>query len=178
VADGLRSAGQALPQILGWSLVAASVGMILNVIESRSEKAGKFAAALLGTAWTIATYFVVPVIVVEKTGAFQSLKRSSSIVRQTWGEAIGGNFGIGLIVMLAMIPAFIGFVGGAALISNGTAIPGFILIACAIVWIFVVSLVSSALKAILLGALYLYAADGEVPRQFNPTLFEHAFAKR
>ena len=40
-------------------LVSATVGLVLKLIESWFEKVGEFAAALLGTAWAAATYFVV-----------------------------------------------------------------------------------------------------------------------
>jgi hypothetical protein len=42
----------------------------------------------------------------------------------------------------------------------------------------VISLVSSALNAIVLGAIYLYAADGTVPDQFDKSLLQHAFVRK
>src|SRR5262249_42379772 len=68
ITDGLRAAAARLPQIAAWALVSATVGVILKAIESRSEKIGQIAAGLLGAAWTIATYFVVPVLVIERVG--------------------------------------------------------------------------------------------------------------
>src|SRR5262245_8010062 len=53
--DALRAAVQRLPQILGWALLAASVGLVLRVIEDRSERVGRLVAGLLGTVWSIAT---------------------------------------------------------------------------------------------------------------------------
>jgi hypothetical protein len=41
-----------------------------------------------------------------------------------------------------------------------------------------VALASSALNAILLGALYLYAAEGSVPQQFDSATFEQAFVSQ
>src|SRR5690606_34767964 len=64
--DGFAAATSRLPQIAGWAAVAATVGVILRIIESRSERAGEIVAGLMGMAWSIVTYFVVPIIVVER----------------------------------------------------------------------------------------------------------------
>ncbi len=178
VMDGFRASFSRLPQILGWALVSASVGMILRVIESRSEKAGQIAAALLGAGWTIATFFVVPVLVVERANPLEAVKRSLSILRKAWGESIGAHFGIGAMVFVASLICILPIVGGGFAIGAGLVVPGGILIACGVLGLILVSLISSALDSILLAALYLYAADGAVPEQFDKGLLRQAFAAR
>lgn len=179
VADGLRAATNRLPQILAWSLASATVGVVLKAIESHSEKVGQVVSALLGAAWSIATYFVVPVLVVERVGPIDAVQRSFAVLRKTWGEALSANFGIGLITFLAMI--ILGFgplaVGG-ILLASGSAVLGGVLLAAGVAGLIVTALVSSALDSILLAALYLYAAEGAVPRQFNESLLRHAFGER
>lgn len=175
VMDGLRAAGARLPQIAAWALVSATVGIILKAIESRSEKVGQFVAALLGGAWSIATYFVVPVLVVEKADPLTAIKRSFAVLRKTWGESLTANFGIGVItflgILLAMVPLFLGVF---ALVNGMTAL-GIAGIVCGILALIVMSLVSSALNSIVLGALYLYAADGAVPQHFDGSILRDAF---
>ena len=175
ISDGINAACDRLPQILGWALVSATVGVILKIIESKSEKAGKFAAALLGTAWTVATYFVVPVLVVEKAGPGKAMKRSLAILRKSWGEALTANFGLGIvttiITMLAVFP--IGF--GIVAIGTDNVVLGSVAIGAGVCWIVLVALVSSALDAILVAALYLYAAEETVPKKFDETLLREAF---
>jgi hypothetical protein len=175
VADGFRAAAARLPQIFAWALVSATVGVILKAIESRSSRAGRIAAGLLGMAWGAATYFVVPVPVVEKVGPLTAVKRSLSILRRTWGEALVSNFGIGLFVFLmvlaCLIPAVLGLLGGSVFtVAIGIGIT--------VVLLILVSLVSSALNGIVLGALYLYAAEDQVPAQFDAGLFRHAFVQK
>src|SRR5260370_20607117 len=80
LADGFRAASSRLPQILAWALVSATVGVLLKVIENAHEKVGQFVSALLGTAWTVMTYFVVPVLVVEKVGPFEAIGRSMPVL--------------------------------------------------------------------------------------------------
>ena len=178
VADGFRAALNRLPLIAGWALVSATVGFILKMIESRSERVGQIVAALLGMAWSITTYFVVPVLVVEKKNPIDAMKRSVSILRNTWGESLVANFGIGLIVFLIMIPVVIIMIGGGALIASGNAALGGALFAIGIILILLVSLISSAVQSILIATIYLYAAEDEVPDQFDRSLIEHAFVTK
>lgn len=178
VSDGFNAALNRLPQIAGWALVSATVGFILKMIESRSERIGQIVAGLLGMAWSITTYFVIPVLVVEKKNPFEAMKRSVSVLRETWGESLVANFGIGAIMFLIMIPVFLMMVGGGMLIATGNALAGGVLIGCAILLILLISLVSSAVHAILIAAIYLFAAEGEAPAQFDQTLIAHAFNRK
>lgn len=178
VMDGLRASVNRLPQILAWSLVSATVGVILRAIESYSERAGQLASALLGGAWSIATYFVVPVLVVEKADPISAVKRSFAVLRKTWGESIAANFGVGILTFLGMLVAMVPLVMGIFALASGATIPGAVLVALGVMLMILISLVSSALSSILLGALYLYAADGEIPQQFDRDLFRSAFIRK
>lgn len=178
IGDGLSASMARLPQICAWAAVSASVGLILRAIESRSERAGQFAAALLGAGWAIATYFVVPILVVEKVGPIDATKRSLSVVRKTWGEAITANFGIGLIVFLCWIPALAAIIFGAYLAASGSTTAGITLVVVGILLALLITLIASAIDSILLSALYLYAAEQTVPEGFDGGTFGHAFATR
>ncbi len=178
VSDGFRAALNRLPQIAGWAAVTATVGVILRVIESRSEKVGQFVTMLLGAAWTIVTFFVVPVLVIERLGPIDATKRSLAIIRRTWGEAMVSNFSIGLLAFLISLPAFAVLMGGMFLFAIGHAVAGIVLIAVTIAGLVVLSLITSALDAILLTALYLFAADEDVPSAFDRGLLRQAFTTR
>jgi hypothetical protein len=175
LSDGLSAANARLPQIAGWALVSATVGIILKAIESRSERAGQFAANLIGAGWAIATYFVVPVLVVEGLGPINAVKRSFAILRKTWGESLVSRFGIGLVVSLAtlvaILPAALGLI-------SGNVIAAIVGIAITAVLVITVSLVASALNSIIIAALYLYAAEGQVPAQFDRELLENAYGPK
>src|SRR5436305_14944272 len=54
--------------ILGWALVSATVGIVLRVIEERLPKVGAIITAVLGTAWTIIRFLVVPALVTDNLG--------------------------------------------------------------------------------------------------------------
>ena len=166
-----------LPQIAGWALVSATVGMILKAIESRSERVGEIVAGLLGMAWSITTFFVVPILVVEKLGPIDAFKRSVSVMRDTWGESLAANFGIGLFTTLAALLGLLPIAAGIAMV-NASPVGGGVLIGIGVLWMMFVSLVSSALSSIALAALYIYASEGQSPKHFDSRMIRGAFATK
>ena len=176
--DGFSAASSLLPQIAGWAALAATVGVVLRIIESRSEKVGEIIAGLMGMAWSAVTYFVVPVIVVERMGPIAATKRSFEVLKKTWGEALTANFGIGFVVFVASLLGIIPLIGGAVALGAGMVPVGIAGIAVGVVLLLAVSLISSALHSIIIGALYLYAAEGKIPSEFNEDTFRHAFAHK
>jgi hypothetical protein len=175
--DGFRMAMARLPQIFAWSLVSATVGVLLNVIENIDERVGQFVSWLLGSAWSIMTFFVVPVLVVEKVGPMQAVGRSLSILRKTWGEALVGNMGLNFILFLLFIPVVLVFVVGILLLVQGMVPAGIAVLVVAGVLFLLHMAVSSALSTIFLAALYQYAADGRVPEGFDGRAMEGAFGR-
>ncbi|MBN1589132.1 MAG: hypothetical protein JW888_06435 [Pirellulales bacterium] len=175
LADGFRAARDRLPQIVAWALVSATVGLVLRIIESRSERVGQIVAGLMGMAWSAVTYFVVPVIVIERKGPVEATKRSLSILRGTWGEALTANFGIGVIVFLASLVGFVPIVLGFVALTAGLVPLAILGILLGVILLLLIGLVSSALNAIVIAALYLYAAEGSVPDYFDNRLLGDAF---
>jgi hypothetical protein len=177
LADGLGAASRCLPQIAAWALVSATVGILLKAIENANEKVGALVSSLLGTAWSIITYFVVPVLVVEKVGPFEAIRRSLAILRHTWGEALVGHVGIGLFVFLLMLPGLlVGLLG--ALVLSQVPVVGIGLIALAAVYLLIWLAIGPALNGIFLGALYQYAAHGRVPDGFDGDAMAQAFRRK
>jgi len=174
VMDGLSSSVRKLPQIFLWALVTATVGWILNMLESRLKGLGRFFIGLLGTGWAVATYFVVPILVVDGVGPVTAIRRSVAAVRKTWGEALVTHVGIGL---LNLVPAVIAL----PLIFFGTRMyfddpmTGSALIATGVVLLLLGALVITTLSAILRAGLYIYAVEGEMPLHFDSRLVRSAF---
>jgi len=164
IGDGLRAAASRLPVIAGWALVSATVGLVLRIIEDRSEKVGQIVAGLLGMAWTIVSFLVVPILVIENKGPIAALQDSTALLKKTWGEQLVSNFSFGMIFFLLAIPAIGLIILGA--FAGSTSV----LILCAglaVIYLIVLGLVQSALQAIFQTALYLYARDGQVPPGFH-----------
>lgn len=177
IAEGFSASMARLPQIAGWALLSATVGVALRAIESRSSRVGAFVAGLLGMAWSAVTFFVVPILVIERAGPITAVKRSTQILRESWGEAFAGNASIGFFSFLAMLPCIGLIVGGVVAIGNDLAIVGAALIVAGVAGLLLVSLISSALSAIIQAAVYMYGANGKVPAGFESTTLRSAFAK-
>lgn len=170
--DGFRAAWQRLPQIFGWALLSSTVGFVLRLIEERVGFISRIVVGLLGMAWTVTSFLVVPVLVAEGDGPFAAYKRSVVMLKRTWGEQIIGNVSFGLIFMvLGIVPAIVVIVLAAA------AGPAAALAAVALVVIYLVALglVQSTLQTIYQAAVYRYAADGEAPGGFDQQLIAEAF---
>src|SRR3954468_1402732 len=156
--DGLRAAVRRLPELLVWSLVSATVGLVLRLIENANEKVGAIVSALLGAAWSVATYFVVPVLVVEGVGPMTAIQRSWKVLSKTWGESIGGHAGVGWALLPFWLLVFVLALLGAFAMTKSVAL-GVVLLVTAVLGMLVIGLIDATLKGILLGALYLYATS-------------------
>jgi Family of unknown function (DUF6159) len=111
VSTGLKFSASRIGVILSWALFAATIGTILKIIQENSGWLGKIITGLLGIVWSIATFFVVPVIAYEKLGPIAAFKRSTQLMKSKWGESLAATFSLGLIqtlvFLLAMIPIFL-----------------------------------------------------------------------
>lgn len=175
IGDGFRAAVSRLPVIAGWAVISATVGLILRLIEERSEKVGRFVAGLLGAGWTVISFLVVPILVVENKNPFEALKASTLLLKKTWGEELVGNFSFGLIFFLLSIPAFAAIALG-IFSGNMAIIAG--CIGLAVLYFMVLALVQSALQSIFQAAVFLYARNGQVPEGFEAELLGNAMARR
>jgi hypothetical protein len=173
--DGLRLAASRLPQIFGWAVVSATVGMILRMIEDKSQWLGRLVAGLLGIAFSLVSFLVVPVLVVEKKGPIESLKESSRLLKKTWGEQVAGSLGFGILLFLLTLPA-VGFIILSAFTGSGGAV--IFAVTVATVYIFTLALIHSTLQGIFQAALFMYARDGKAPREFREELLENAIVER
>jgi len=175
VGDGFRAAISRLPVIVGWAVISATVGLVLRIIEDRSAKVGQIVAAILGGAWTLVSFLVVPILVVENKNPFAALRDSTMLLKKTWGERLIGGFSFGLIFALLSIPAVLLIVAAFFSGSVPLIVTGIVL---AVVYFLVLALVQSALQAIFQAAIFLYARDGQVAEGFTDELLGSAVTAR
>ncbi len=162
VGDGLRMANKRLPQILGWALISATVGLILQVLrsQSRDNMLGQIVLSLIGGVWAYLTYFVVPIVVAEGLGPIAAIRSSGSLFKRTWGEQVTSNIGFGI---LGFIAALIGALP--AILVAAVSLPVGIAVGVATVGLALA--IVTALEGIFKAALYGYVADGRVPEDFT-----------
>jgi len=175
VGEGISNAMKHLPAILGWALISATVGIILHLVRERGGIIGQIASALVGGAWGLVTFFVVPVLVLEDKGVVDAIKESTSLIRKTWGETIIGS---GSIFLVFMVIGVIGFLGVLATLLLGSLLIFGIALVLFIAFVIVLAVVASAMQGIFVTALYSYARAGTVPTAFNKDLIQNAFVQK
>ncbi|MBK8934076.1 MAG: hypothetical protein IPM76_17550 [Chloroflexi bacterium] len=178
VGDGLRIAFQHISSIFGYAVIAATVGMILRAISERAGFLGRIVVGLIGFAWNVATFLVVPTLVVEGVGPVDGVKRSAALLKKTWGEQLVGNFSIGLIFGLVIFGVIL--VSGALIVM--AAIANLIWLVVALVLLdvmvlIVLGLISSSLNGIFTAAVYQYATTGE-SKYFDPDMVKNTFKQK
>jgi len=169
---GLRVAADNLVPILAWAALSATVGMILKGLEKRFDWLGRLILGVIGIAWTLVTYLIVPVIIFEKRTIFESIKRSADLATQNWGRQVVGSVGLGLAYFLLMIPGFVPLIAGAFTQTWQGAVFGGVITA---LYLVLLATVISALRGVYTAALYRYATTRQVPAGFSPRYFTQAF---
>jgi hypothetical protein len=179
VADGLQTALSNLPAILGYAVIAATVGTILRIIEERVGLIGRIVTSLIGAAWTLATAMTLPVLIVENEGPVEAISRSLDLLRRNWGENVIGNGGISIAILLIGLPLCVvaGLFMMFAMSSKalGMIIPAAIVLLVTLVGL---SLVSTTLHSIYTAALYRYATGSKENGGIAPELLAGAFRSK
>lgn len=170
ISEGLQFSNSRIGAIFSWALFAGSVGAVLNIVQENLGSVGKIVTGLVGIVWSIATFFVIPVIAYENVGPIQAFKRSAQLMKEKWGEKLGAGFSFGIITIAGMlviaVPSFfIGFlihpIAGIAVGATG------LLLLFAIV---------SATRSIFISAIYHNVQGNPVEnfeQHFIDNLFEH-----
>ena len=159
VREGIAAARERIPQIAGWAAVTTTVNLIIRAIEARFQGVGgAIVAALGGLAWALVTFLAVPVIAFEGTGPWQTLRRSSGLFRQRWGQQVVGlGVTTGVVALFGVLPGIVAVFFGIAMLPGAG---GIVLIAIGALAILIASIISATLSQVLAVALYRFAADG------------------
>ena len=173
--DGISAAKQNIGQIFVWALISATIGLVLQAIRDNNNFVAQIISSMIGVAWSLLTFFVIPVMIIEKRGTIESIKESASLFKRTWGETVIGQGGVALIFLLIAIIALIPVT---LLMMTGV---GEIMIAAVSLYLLlliILFVIANAMQGIYNTALYLYAKNGTVPSVFSKELIEQAFRQK
>ena len=162
VREGLQAAFENLPAIVGYALVAATVGTVLRAIEERVGFIGRIVVALIGAGWTLATAMTLPVLIEEGVGPIDAISRSLTLLKRNGGENLIGNVGISLGIAVIAVPVFLGalFILFGA-ISAGTMASTVMGVVLFVLTMIAIGLVSTTLHTIYTAALYRFATGAK-----------------
>lgn len=175
VSSAITAARARAGRILPWALVSATVSLVLRSLEQRGGVLGRIVIGFVGLAWSLVTFLVLPVLVIEGVGVRDAISRSTNLFKKAWGEQVVGNSGIGLLGFLAAIPGVV--VAGLG-IASGVALIAVPLVVAGAVWVIGTMCVTSALSGVFQTALYHYAANGMPPAAFADAHLDRAFVPR
>lgn len=183
VAQGVRAARERLGVILAWSAVQLVVGALISALQALlREGAGNVVSAIVGglanATWSVATFFVVPILALEGVGPREAIKRSAGVVRQRWGEGVVGSAAIGGAIFLFGILPGAAIVAAGIALTGGSAALGGVLIAVGVVVVVLAALLQVTLSAVFRVALYRFATQGDAPGHFSAAQLDAAFQPR
>lgn len=171
VNEGLRFSVSRIGAIFSWALFAATIGLILRAIQENSGIIGKIITGIIGIVWSVATFFVVPVIAYENLGPIGAFKRSSQMMKEKWGQSLVAGFSFGLIQFLAFL--VIGF----PLFFLGSSVNVFLGLALAFAAVFIIMAILSAAQTIFISAVY-HNINGDVTKHFDQQLVDGLFEQK
>lgn len=171
VKSALEGAARRGAAILAWAMVAATVGTLLRMIHDRVGFVGRIIVGLLGASWSLATFFVVPVLVLEDRSLPASFQQSVNTFKKTWGETFVVSASVGIASAVAWV-TLLAVTGLLAL--AGAGIFALVVGAVGAIGLFILF---SALEGIYVAALYRFATHGD-SGGFNRDLLANAFVPK
>jgi len=168
--DGLNIALSRLCYIFAWSVLSGTVSFLLKLLEKRSSAVASIIAGILGLAWTVTSFLVIPIFVQEKIYPLAALKRSAELIRRTWSTALVAELGFGLLGFVLFCSGFLILWLFLSIGTDGLIALIFLLVYWGIVWLSL-----SALSGIVIAGVYKYGATGEVPHGFEEKQLKLAF---
>ncbi len=178
---GLSAAFKRLPALMGWAGIETAVGWLLSAIRGNGDNniivtiLRLIIASLLAVAWSVITFFVLPLIVLRGKGPIEAIKQSVSVIRETWGMQIAGGVRIGgLIALVAVLPGILFAVVGGFIAMAGTPAVGVPISAVGVIVVILAQVVISAMRAIFSVAMLHYVEDRQGFGPFDAAALQSA----
>ncbi len=178
IITGIKAAFSRIHIIVLWGIITGTVGLLLRIARdaiSNNQKAhpavkilAYIVLWLVEVAWWIYTFFIIPMIVLEKKGIGEGLRDGRALFGKTWGENVVSGLGIGFMSIIGIvISVIIGF-----LVMSFSPIAGIIIM---ITMIGLTILLCNTAEVVVVAALYEYAKTGKMPDlNGNGSRFEEA----
>lgn len=174
--DSFRIATDRLHYMIQYVVIITTVGIFLSWLKDRGML-GNVTSTVLNFTWDIATFFVVPIIIVENINPTDAIILSSELLKKTWGEQIIGNISINFVflIMIAVILAI--DIPACIYLKSNYPYLALILAILSMFVILTLLVVQSALSEIFVVALYEYAVENTETDYFNQYQIREAFKK-
>ncbi|MFM9945870.1 MAG: DUF6159 family protein [Bacteroidia bacterium] len=168
VAEGIKFSMTRIGAIFSWAIFAATIGTILKAIQENVGFVGKIITGIIGIAWGISTFFVMPIIAYENVGPMEAVKRSALLMKNKWGESLGATFSFGVVQFVAILILAI------PVVIIGLFIHPIIAVIIGLLGFFIILTVSSAASTIFIAAVYETVNDRPV-KEFESEALDSLF---
>ena len=180
VASGFRAVRPMWLAILGWTLITGTVGLILQALQAAAQNqenpvmriVGQILIAIIGAIWAYITFFVIPVLIVERIGPIEAIRRSSRLLKSSWGEQITASFSFGLLYLVAALIAVV----PALVLGMFAPIPAAVIVGVVLVGVALAAI--AAMEGIFKAALYEWVSEGKGSEWFDATLLRNAWTPK
>ncbi|MEK6985617.1 MAG: DUF6159 family protein [Candidatus Thermoplasmatota archaeon] len=191
-AEAWKRARSAVGPLARFNLVALLVAGIFQVIGVLLDKlrivpyigAAVQTVGMMG--WAVASFFVIPILVVEReASAMGALRASTDLARSQWGKATAGLVTIGLVLMVPILllgliligltfPLMLLAVKGGNVLAG--LVPLFILLGVYLAVVMLLSGLGQAASVLYQTGLYRYARTGKVAKPYTTETLVDAWA--
>ncbi len=97
-----RIANDRLSYLFQYIIILSTVGIFFSWLEDHGEL-GKAASTTLNITWNLATFFVLPILVVENINPSDAIRLSANLLKETWVSQLIGDTSINLITAALII---------------------------------------------------------------------------
>jgi hypothetical protein len=189
IARGFKAALSKIKLIMIWSLFAGIVGIIIKNLEERLGFVGRWIIGLIGISWSVASIFIIPVIIKEgkSTNPLKLLKTSALTLKKTWGETVIGYIGIGSLFLFGLLGVLLLLISWVFVVTTfpqpGPLVLTILITYLVLVLLFLILLLpfgflTHVAHHVYRCALYVYATEGAVPGSFDEEMMNRAWKIR
>lgn len=169
--------------IISWSMISATVGLLLRLLEDMAERMGetgkilmKIIISVIGLAWSLVSAFVIPGMIYKNVGPIKALKEATNTFKKTWGESLIRYYGLGIAQFILLLLGLIFTILSIFLTLNIPVLP-WIFLSIGILYIIGVIVFFSIANSVFNTALYVYATTGKAPKGYKEDILKHAFER-
>ena len=167
VGRGLAIAARRAVAVAGWAVLTTTVGLALQLLQRLTLGASRLVFGIVaGGAWSVASFFVVPVLALERRGPLRALRRSTQLVRERRADGLAGATPIALAMATVLLPILALALIGAVLFAMDVTLPGLTAMGVALAAGVALWVVSVALSQVFALAVYQHATGAPCHEDF------------
>jgi hypothetical protein len=170
--DGFRHAARNSHWVILWTFISWTFGPILNLMD-HFRYTTLLVRRMLHSSWSTVSYFVIPILIVDKVNIFSALRRSVDVMSKTWGKGAISRLGLYWFFLLLNLPTIAIIVIG--IYPDGPWPASLTLVV--LLYFYTTIVVYQTASSVLSVVLYKYASEGKVVPGFKEEHLKNSFVQ-